>query len=778
MDNIKIVIVEDEAIVAMDLEQRLIGMGFHVVEIFKNGNDLLEHLSTLSVDLLLMDINLKSDMDGIELYKLVKEQYNIPAIFSTAYSDPSTLARVKALDPYGYIVKPYNDQELFRTIDIGLYKFKLTSELKEREEILQCIADSANDCIMMLDENADVIFWNQVSEAHFGLSSNDIIGKNWMDILYTDSEDSSSVDVNKHIPKIDKNATFDILAKNLDGQGMPMRMSVMPAEIKGLRRTICVMKDMSGQLKKEAELKRTKAKAEISDTAKQIFLSNISHELRTPLNGIIGMTELLSETQLSSEQSQYVNVLQKSSSMLLDTINDILDLTKLETGKLELEYKELSVKSIVMKIVEQYAYESRNKDITVNYEIDDFFPDKFIGDEFRIQQILSNIVDNAVKFTEKGHVTIKVEAQNIRYSYNEPLATVCITVADSGIGIYQKDLETIFDSFSQVDGSMTRGYEGAGIGLNLVKRLISIMNGHVNVESVPGKGSEFQVIFDLVISTEVKKRDAAIVTDSSTIVGSSNKVVQPESFEDLFVLVAEDNVVGQQVISHILNHKNIKFHLVENGARAIKALESRAYDIIFMDIEMPEMDGIEAALQIRESSVDRFNPLVPIVALTGHSTEADKERIIAAGMDGILIKPVRIEDVYNIISSTLFERDTVSVLQENTVDAFIPEMFIGEEDLYYQLVQVFVVDAKERVKSIVEAFGMNDWITIEKESHSLKGSASYVEAVKVTEEAVELNNMMKKNEYEYTDLAIQNLKNHVNDFCKKIENHLVEIKKQ
>lgn len=778
MEKINIVIVEDEKIVAMDLEQRLINMGFSILGSFTSGDELISALPELEVDLLLMDINLEHGDDGIQTYEKIKKNYTIPVIFATAYSDHLTLSRAKKQGPYGYIVKPYDDQELFRTIDIGLYKFNMESELKEREEILRCIADSANDSIFMLDENENIIFWNKISENQFGYSYQEIYGTKWSDILFIENCNLSNSEGSQNcifeIPDIKEKKTFNILAKSTEGHGVPMEMHVLPVEIKGKKRTICVIKDISTSLMKDAELKRTRVMAEISNHAKQIFLSNISHELRTPLNGIIGMAELLSETELSDEQKQYVDILQQSSSLLLETVNDILDLTKLETGKLELEYKRFSLKHIILKIVERYAYESRNKDLTINYTFDDSLPDYFIGDEFRVRQVVTNIVDNATKFTERGNVTIRADATMVRYEYNEPLATVCLTISDTGIGIHRKYFESIFDSFSQVDGAITRHFQGSGLGLNLVKRLVNIMNGHIEVDSVLGKGSEFKVVFDLVISTDIN-----LTTDNSEIIKDDidNVLVVEDlinnELEQINVLVAEDNLVGQKVISHILDHKNINYRIVNNGLEVLQALKEDNFDIIFMDIEMPELDGISTAIEIRKGNLSDIKSSIPIIALTGHSTSTDKERIIAAGMEDFLIKPIRIEEVYNKIKSVLFHGDE-NISIEST-SCIVPEMFKGEEELYKQLVHVFIGDAQERINNIIKAYNSGNWLVVEKETHSLKGSASYVEATEITSTATILNNMIKNKEYSEIEPVIKNLNFHVKEFIIKADSMIDEV---
>jgi len=398
--------------------------------------------------------------------------------------------------------------------------------------------------------------------------------------------------------------------------------------------------------KQKQEIERLLDQTKEISRHKSEFLANMSHEIRTPMNGVIGMTNLVLTTQLTDEQREYVETARLSADFLLTVLNDILDFSKIEAGRLDLSPVDFSLKDCLEQTGRMLSLQIANKKLEYSLSIAEDVPDRLVGDSDRLRQILLNLVGNAIKFTDQGGISLSVRCQ-APAAADADAVTLLFEVRDSGVGIPADKQGVIFDAFRQADGSTTRKYGGTGLGLAICSRLVNMMGGTIGVESEPGKGSTFHFSARLGVATGTPSEAAEQTRKLATAINAFN----PERVTHLRILLAEDNPVNQRLATRLLEKRGHQVTVTATGRGALQRVQEETYDVVLMDVQMPEMDGLEATALIREWEKIRGRH-TPIVALTAHSMKGDRDRCLAAGMDTYVTKPFDVAKLIEVVEST------------------------------------------------------------------------------------------------------------------------------
>jgi PAS domain S-box-containing protein len=623
------------------------------------------------------------------------------------------------------------------------------SILDRERKILRSFIDNVPDLMYVKDTESRFVLANSALARMFGVEKpEDLLGKIDFDFFPREFAMSFYEDEQRIIrtgqPMFDCEETVGELATNEIRHILTTKMPVFDSEgqvtgVAGIGRNITerkksedALRDSNRQLQEAtARANELALEAAAANRAKSRFLANMSHEIRTPMNGVIGMNQLLLETGLTAEQRRYVEVAQSSGRTLLALIDDILDLSKIEAGKISLEKRSFNLSHAVEDVVQLLRVQASAKGLHIDARISPRIPECLRGDAHRLRQVLTNLAANAIKFTGQGGVTLEAELDNLR----EGAATVRFTIADTGIGIRPDQIQALFSAFVQADASTTRKYGGTGLGLAISKQLVEMMGGGIGVTSREGEGSTFwfTAVFDRTpcgepYSVDEQAESRSTAPDALRHAGHRERV-----------LVAEDNFTNREVILAQLKKLGYNGEAVTNGAEAVAAVERGGFELVLMDCAMPVMDGYEATHRIRQST----QPNIPIIALTASAMPPDRERCLSEGMDDYLAKPVELPQLAGVlakwitVSSADDQRgDPAQTRQElpanptNIVfdsDSLLRRL-MGDRELARGVLKRFIQDAPSQLEGLHVRLYELDAPGTQLRAHTLKGSAATVGA--------------------------------------------------
>jgi PAS domain S-box-containing protein len=887
----KILIVEDEDIISRDIKNMIDQLGLYTSVVAHSGKQALELYRQEMPDLILMDINLTGEWDGINTAVEIRKISDIPLIYLTAYADTTTVKRAKLTQPSGYIIKPFNDTEVKTNIELALYKYHMNRKLLEREQLLSSTLTKIGLGIIKTDRLLNIQFINNVAldilclkedavqgkpitslvkiineETDKELSFEDIIdtfsgtlslklhqkqipidlivetirddddaisyvfilrdlsekrsieSKIWkaanilertiqsiQTAVFITSTDFDIMDCNraattifgfardelaeKHIDilfnaagkttrspipldKVIKNKLFyqgfEILMVRKNKQRFPAEFTVAPLidEKFNISGWVFTISDITQKKYYENNLKKAKIMAENANQAKTEFLTNMSHELRTPLNSIIGMTELTLGTDLTHEQKENLTIVKQASHSFLHVLNNILDFSKLEVGKVELEETNFNIHEVMKDICDLLSVQAKQKDLGFAVSIGKNVPQELWGDSYKLKQILTNLIGNAIKFTEHGRIDTEICVET---ASADKLILHC-SVKDTGIGIPHDKIDAIFESFRQIDGSMTRRYGGTGLGLAITRRLITLMGGSIWIETEQSKGSVFH--FTVMFHTKLEHMPVIALENPE-------KKIKKSGSTGKSVLVVEDDKNTHKLLCDVLEKRGHAVFCVTNGQDALELLDKIKFDVILMDLKMPVLDGFAATKIIRAAGHDSYLHTVPIIAITAHAGKDIKNQCYQAGMNGYIIKPIDFEKLITAVEKKYPNavknsggQETASPGKQNLINTKQILLHCKKNEINPgEFSTTLKSDLDTIYKNIKKAAGQADKYRLELLSSELKDLAAALGAELLYDDAIRIKMASRKKTMDKAMVVLEMLKPHI----KQVENALAGI---
>lgn len=666
----------------------------------------------------------------------------------------------------------FTDQEvefiniLSRGIGFLIERHEFRDQLLSEQVVLKAFVFSAPASIAMFNEKLEYVAVSKKWKQEYNLSQQEVLGKHFAELSPHLKDNWGSILSECLKGKVEKNDYFKNYKE--DGSEQWLKWEIRPwilskDKVGGI---IMFTEDITEQIEQQRELTRAKEMAEEASRAKEQFLSTMSHEIRTPMNAIVGATNLLLQGNPKPQQIDNLNLLKFSSGSLLSIINDILDFNKIGAGKIEFEQIDFNLKDLLISIKQSLKIKAEENGLDLILKYDEELPDVFVGDSVRIAQIINNLVSNAIKFTHEGYVKIEV----LKDSSFGKKHKVNFRIQDTGVGIAKEDKQRIFEDFSQASG-ITRKYGGTGLGLSITKRLLELMGSTIKVASKKDKGTVFYFDLDLTSGGSAN-------LDSNTPSGfeASNEL----SKKQVTILVAEDNKANRKIIEQFLTIWNVTTHFAVNGKEAIEKIQSKIYDLVIMDLRMPEMDGYDASINIRNQS-DRYFKEVPIIALTASATLDIRERAKRIGINDFVSKPFNPDELCSKILkyAPIFKKKKDSDMKgplekrggslENSFP-YLYQISDGNEMMIREIITTIVDTVPYELEKIEQLFHDRSFNLLAATIHKVKPNIESVELIDLYQLADELDEAASREDSKF-------IEKNLDHFVKFLNEELIGIKK-
>jgi signal transduction histidine kinase/HPt (histidine-containing phosphotransfer) domain-containing protein len=768
-----VLVVDDDPDIRHEFASALVDQGY-TVKTASDGSEALLCVQLHAPDLILLDVSMPL-MSGYEVCRILKANTlteNIPIIFISANDGIQDKLQAFAIGGSDYITKPPQLAEVFARVHLHLALRHLQTNLAQKNhELSQAVFDrirmlqrtnlllhaqkeAAIDGIFAVDEQGRIASFNRRFCEMWNISDDLLLGKA-VDSEFNDGSPLGTFLIKSALPSVLAN----LLETTYDDPDVVRRgeivygdrvfdyyTSPVSSEQNKFFGLIWCFRDISAKKQTELrqmqlmeDLRKAKEEAEEAVRTKAAFLAMMSHEIRTPINGVIGMTQLLAGTDVNPEQAKYIRTIQVSGEMLLSVINDILDFSKIESGKLELENAPLDVRAVVRDIYDVQLAKAKEKKLKFEVSMNSHVPPFIIGDVTRIRQILLNLVSNALKFTDTGAVRIGVRLAGDEVPLADRPFQLLFSVSDTGIGISDEQMQRLFQPFSQASASTSRKYGGTGLGLVICKKLVETMGGNIQAESKADQGS----IFSFTITTQIA-REQPVYTLQDALDKNNEKVGRLGDRLPLKILIAEDNLINQELAMAMLIKMGYQPDVVDNGLAVLEALQVEHYDLLLLDVQMPEMDGLETA----DYLVNHWHELhtgyerPTIVAMTASAMQGDREMCLRAGMDDYISKPIMMDSlqrtiekwaVSNISEEVADERIVVKVEKaqnSSVIDrAAIRNLEQINPKLIGRMIHLFTAEeAPALLQNLRQAIANHDSKEVSYNAHTLKGSSNILGA--------------------------------------------------
>ncbi|MEW6211007.1 MAG: PAS domain S-box protein, partial [Acidobacteriota bacterium] len=607
---------------------------------------------------------------------------------------------------------------------------------RESEERLRMALDAADMGTWEWDISTDRMKWSGQQYKLYGLDPGSFDGttESLFKIVHPQDRDRIRQSIRRAIKEgTEHNVEYRITRPDGEIRWMAVKGDVARNSDGRAARMLGVVYDITERKRAEEELQRAKEAAESASQTKSRFLANISHEIRTPMNGLMGMLELMLRTKLAPKQKEFIQTALSSADSLLRLLNDVLDFSRIESGRLQLEANAFGLRSNLSDTLKPLALWAETRGLKLIERVDGDVPDTLVGDAGRFNQVVRNLVSNAIKFTVRGEVVTEIELE----SRNRGSVCLKVEVSDTGIGIPAEKQKIIFDAFTQADSSTTRLYGGAGLGLAICSHLVEMMGGEIWVESEEGRGSRFYFTARFLLPRRV---DGPGQKSKEIIHSPIARAELPLPSRHLRILLAEDNPVNQMVAASMLKERGHSVTAVGNGKETIERLKQESFDLVLMDVQMPEMDGLQTTSVIRqmEKSTDAR---VPIIAMTAHAMEGDRERCLAAGMDGYISKPIKIEELISEVEGRSHSHPSNGDAQADFDLDSTFNLLGGKKHMVKKVVEAFINQSPDLLSEIQRAIASSDSYELERAAHKLKSSLSYFSARSAADAVVRLEEM-------------------------------------